>query len=196
MVDAVQDTAKDADDLVALRGRAVLLVGFAGAFRRSELANLMRKDIDIDDEGMVIHLRHSKTDQTGFGDEKAIERAATGHCPVAALEQWLARCDRRAAARSAAIFRAVDQWGNVCDSALSDLSVAMIIQRAAGLAGLPPGEFPGHSLRAGFVTDQLANGAGEIKVIYMTGHKSVNTLRKYYRPERGRKAKPPPTHHK
>lgn len=164
--------------LSALRDRALLLVGFAGALRRSELAGLQVDDVAVTAEGLRLVVRQAKTDQEGRGLVKGIrygERRLT--CPVRSLRDWC----RAAAIDAGPIFRGVDRHGNVADLALSGRSVARIVKRAAKRAGLDPSQYSGHSLRAGFTTQAARAGTPERIIQRHTGHKDLRTLRSYIR---------------
>ena len=184
MCDAIQAAAKH--EVTYLRDKALLLVGFAGAFRRSELVGIQRGDIRLDNDGMLITLPFSKTDQTGAGAVKEIDQADdVALCPVIALQNWLRVANIQPNDRTAFVFRGINRWGHIASTPLDARSVALIVQRAAVAAGLDASQFAGHSLRAGFVTDALSEPAhkkSEIEIMHMTGHKSVNTLKRYYRP--------------
>lgn len=165
------------DNLLGLRDRALLLVGFAGAFRRSELVALNLEDLEWTAEGLVIHLRRSKTDQEGQGSIKGIPfgfRPET--CPVRALDAWL----EAAAIEEGPIFRSMTRHGEI-KGRLSGRGLAKMIKRSAEGAGLDPGRFSGHSLRAGFATQAAANGAQEWAIMHQTGHKRRDTLDRYIR---------------
>src|SRR5262245_27911389 len=115
------------DDLSGLRDKAILLVGFAGAFRRSEIVDLQVRDVQISDAGLIITLRRSKTDQEGAGFTKGIPVGTSqATCPKYALEAWL----QLAGITSGPIFRPVDRWGHVGKHALSSLGVARAVKRA------------------------------------------------------------------
>jgi site-specific recombinase XerD len=164
------------DTLCGLRDRAVLLLGFAGAFRRSELVALDVADVESCDEGLRIHIRRSKTDQEGQGATIAILRGSMA-CPVHALQAWLAA----AAITEGPLFRPVAKGGRVETARLSDRSVAEIVKRHARMIGLDPAAYAGHSLRAGFLTSAAARGASIFKMMDVSRHKSVDTLRGYVR---------------
>ena len=160
-----------------IRDRALLLVGFAGALRRSELVALDVADVELVRDGAIITVRRSKTDQEGQGRKVGIPRgkhAAT--CPVRALTAWLERLDG-----SGPIFRAVDRLGRIRPTRLSDQDVARIVKRAAVAAGLDPSRYAGHSLRAGLATSAAAAGVEERAIMQQTGHKSVTVARRYIR---------------
>ena len=131
--------------LTGLRDTAVLLLGFAGAFRRSELVALDVADIAETETGLLVTIRHSKTDQEGEGETIAISRGDRA-CPLKALRAWLEAAD----IESGAIFRPINKSGVVAPGRLSDRSVANIVKAYAERAGLDPAVFSGHSLRAGF----------------------------------------------
>jgi len=157
------------------RDRALLLLGFAGALRRSELVGLEFRDLERQAEGLVLHLRRSKTDQEGAGRTIAIPRDGKLKV-VEALDAWL----NVAGITAGPLFRSVNKAGQVGPK-LSDGSVAAILKRYATRAGLDPDLFAGHSLRAGFVTSALAHGADAFRVMDVTGHRDVRTLKGYDR---------------
>ena len=168
------------DDLRGKRDRALMLIGWAGAFRRSELAALTVADVDINDRGAALTVKHSKTDQEGAGLTKNVPALDTSPdlCPVRALQAWLAA----AAITSGPIWRAIDRWGNTRPGALTDHEVARIIKTAADRAGLGAANLAGHSLRSGFITAAAMNGADMLQIMEQTGHRSVETVRGYFRP--------------
>jgi integrase len=160
-----------------VRDRALLLVGFAGAFRRSELVAIDLDDLDRRDQGIVVHLRRSKTDPEAAGREVALPRGHDPHtCPIAAIDAWIGQ----AAISDGALFRAVDRHGNVGER-LTGQSVTLVIRRAAAAANIEVAQLSGHSLRAGFATTAAANGASEATIARQTGHRSMDVLRKYIR---------------
>jgi site-specific recombinase XerD len=164
--------------LAGLRDRALLLVGFAGAFRRSELVALRRADLALRPEGLVVRLRRSKTDPDGVGRPVAIPRGRRADgCAVGALEVWLAA----AGIEDGPLFRAIDRTGRIADRALSDRVVALVVKRAAAAAGLDATRYAGHSLRAGFATSAARAGADEHAIMRQTGHRSVQMVRRYIR---------------
>lgn len=163
-------------DLRGLRDKALLLLGWAGAFRRSELVALDVEDLRINGV-LKVYLKRSKTDQEGAGSVKVIPATGNDLCPVAALRAWL----DAAQITSGAVFRSIDRWGWVRNSRLSDRDVARIVKRLAEAAGLDPRQFSGHSLRAGFVTTAATAGVPEWQIQEVTGHKSAQVLRRYIR---------------
>jgi site-specific recombinase XerD len=168
--------AASPDTLAGKRDRALILLGFAGAFRRSELVALDVADIEEADAGLRITIRQSKTDQDGEGATIAIARGIVA-CPVQALREWL----DAAGIASGALFRSVNKAGGVATSRLTDRSVANIVKAMAGSIGLDASTFSGHSLRSGFLTSAAANGASIFKMMDVSRHKSVDTLRGYVR---------------
>jgi site-specific recombinase XerD len=163
------------DGLIALRDRSLLLIGFAGAFRRSELVALDVADIEETESGLRIVIRHSKTDQEGAGQTIAIPRGSIA-CPVAALAAW-----RTAAGiTSGALFRSVRKGGKV-GARLSGQSVGDIVKTHAKRCGLDPALFSGHSLRSGFLTSAAARGASVFKLMDQSRHRSMDTLAGYVR---------------
>jgi site-specific recombinase XerD len=166
------------DNLLGLRDRALLLLGFAGAFRRSELVGLNVEDVETTAEGLRVTLARSKTDQEGEGAVKGIPYGRNSEtCPVRALQSWLAA----ASICGGPIFRSVNRYGQVQRGRLSDKAVALVVKRSAMAAGLDPNRYSGHSLRAGLATSAAAAGVQERDIMRQTGHRSVNTVRRYIR---------------
>ncbi len=168
----------DPTSLAGARDRALLLLGFAGGFRRSELVSLDVEDLEETEDGLRVQLRRGKTDQEGQGREVGIPR---GHnpstCPVRAVVAWRSL----AGITAGPLFRAVSRHGLVSRGRLSDRGVARIVQRAAQNAGLDPALYAGHSLRAGLATSAAAGGASERAIMAQTGHRSVTMVRRYIR---------------
>jgi site-specific recombinase XerD len=162
-------------DLKGLRDRALLLIGFAGALRRSELVALNIEDIEEAPDGIKITIRHSKTDQEGAGQTIAIPFGKIA-CPVAALKEWIAA----AGIGSGALFRSVNRYGKVGER-LTDQSVSDVVKEHAERLRLDPKQFAGHSLRAGFLTSAASRGASIFKMMDVSRHRSVDTLRGYVR---------------
>jgi site-specific recombinase XerD len=162
--------------LAGLRDRALLLLGFAGAFRRSELVALDVADIAETETGLLVTIRGSKTDQERQGETIAIARGDIA-CPVKALREWLAA----AGIEAGPIFRPIDKADTVRSSRLTCRSVANIVKAYAERAGFDASTFSGHSLRSGFLTSAAGNGASIFKMMDASRHKSVDTLRGYVR---------------
>lgn len=165
------------ETLRAKRDRALLLIGFAAARRRSELVAFDFEDIERRPRGIVITMRRSKTDQEGEGRELVIPNGKELR-PVAALDAWL----EASGITSGAIFRNIDRHGNIGDR-LSGRAVAEIVKKVLRAAGLEAGAFSGHSLRAGFITDALDNKVDYLKIMKQTLQVKVDTLKEYDRRE-------------
>ena len=164
--------------IAGARDKALLLIGFAGSLRRSELAGIRVKDLTRHKKGMTIHIPRSKTDQEGEGREVEIPFGLYDRtCPVEALENWL----KIASIKDGLVFRRVGEHGNV-GPALSKDSIGRIVKRLVKRAKLAdPGSYGGHSLRAGFVTEASANGATDREIMKQTGHKSIAMVHRYAR---------------
>jgi integrase len=178
MVRSLDVEAEGRMGLQALRDRALLLVGFAGAFRRSELVALNVGDLQFTEDGVRITVRRSKTDQEGEGREVGIahgQHAITD--PVRALRAWL----EAAGIERGPIFRAIVPDGTVSSKRASDKAVARLVKRAANAAGLDPATVSGHSLRAGLVTSAAMAGRPTHAIMKQTGHKSDAMVRRYIR---------------
>lgn len=160
-----------------IRDKALLLVGFAGAFRRSELASLQYSDIEFVLQGVLIHLRRSKTDQAGQGRKIAIPYARGIICPVIALREWL----QHSSITEGPIFRNVNRHGQIGAQMISPQSIALVIKERAKSAGLDATQYSGHSLRAGLVTSAAQAGVSSWKIRQQTGHKSDAMLQRYIR---------------
>lgn len=175
MADAVEpDTNK------GLRDRALLLFGFAGAFRRSELVALNTWNLEHRDEGVKVTIEVSKTDQEAQGQTIAIVRQpGSPYCPVQALKNWLtvAKIER------GPVFRRMYRGDTVGDSRLSAQSVAIIIKNYAHKVGLDSSRYSGHSLRRGFLTSAARNRASIFKMADQSRHKSLDVLRQYVQEE-------------
>ncbi len=146
------------------RDKALILIGFSGGFRRSELVNIDFDDLEFVNEGVKIFIRRSKTDQSGEGMIKAIPYFENKQfCPVTKLKDWINFSN----IKSGKIFE------------ISDKSVALIIKNYASLSGLDPNKYGGHSLRSGFATSAAEFGAEERNIMAMTGHKTTQMVRRY-----------------
>lgn len=172
---------QDPASLRALRDRAILLLGFAGALRRSELVALQLGAGDIRAElvgdGVEIHLDRSKGDQSGAGQIVAIPYGETDLCPVAALQAWISRAE----ISTGFVFRRVDRRGQLGDGRVSDRYVARLVQRAARRCGLDPASFGGHSLRAGLATEAAKRGVALATITGHLRHSSPRTTMAYIR---------------
>ncbi len=160
------------------RDHGLLLLGFAGAFRRSELVSLDVGDLAWSDDGLTVRLKRSKTDQEGAGRTVGIpygSKPAT--CPVRAVRAWLTAAE----VTDGPVFRGVDPHNNLRRNRLSDKTVARVVKSAAEAAGLDPTKYAGHSLRAGLATAAAQAGVAERVIMAQTGHKSLPMVRKYIR---------------
>ena len=147
-----------------IRDKDIILIGFSGGFRRSELVNIEYEDVEFVSEGVKIFIKRSKTDQSGEGMIKAIPYFDNiTFCPVNALKHWI----EYSQIKSGKLFN------------ISDKSVALIIKKYTSLAGLDPNKYSGHSLRSGFATSTAESGAEERNIMAMTGHKTTQMVRRY-----------------
>ena len=176
--------ARTPDTLTGKRDRALLALGFAGAFRRSELVALDVEDLREDPEGLRVTVRRSKVDQEGRGFEKAIPHGRFVR-PVALVREWLAA----AGITSGPVFRPVSRSGNVrqiqhgveFEPRLTDRSVANIVQSYCAAAGLDASTFGAHSLRAGYITSAAERGADLARIMDQSGHRNADTVLGYIR---------------
>jgi site-specific recombinase XerD len=163
-------------DLKGLRDRALLLLGFGGAFRRSELVALNVEDVEFTDDGLRVTIRKSKTDQEGVGVTIAIVRGGAC-CPAKALREWL----DTAKIESGPIFRPVRKGNRVGDSRLTGKTVCVLVKAYAALIGLDATTIGAHSLRSGFLTSAARRGASVFKMRDVSRHKSMDVLQSYVR---------------
>lgn len=163
--------------LLAVRDKALLLAGFVTSCRRSELVALEMDDLHEHKHGIAVLIRHGKTDQTGEGRTAVIPFGKDKEtCPVTALRAWI----KAAGISSGAVFRAVDRHGNVGER-MSEKGVARAVKRSVGRVGMNADLFGGHSLRAGHVSEAVANGASPLVVRRQTGHATERMLDVYTR---------------
>lgn len=175
--DQLRRLVKTGKGLGAVRDRALLLVGFAGGFRRSELVALDVLDVREDTDGLVITIRKSKTDQTGKGRELGVPYGSDpATCPVRSLRAWL----NASSITEGAIFRGV-RYGRLTPNRLDGRDVARVVQRAAKRAGVSTELLSGHSLRAGLATTAAKAGKSIAAIQAQTGHKSVAMVQRYVR---------------
>jgi integrase len=171
VLDAMGNALKD------LRDRALLLVGFAAALRRSELVALDVTDVEHVRRGVVLHLPRSKTDQDGQGHNIAIPYGRSRWCPVACLDAWLSA----SGVAESAIFRPVDRHGRVQPTRLSGEAVSILTRQRIAAAGLDPTGYSGHSLRAGLATSAAQAGVPAWRIKAQTRHASEAMLAHYIR---------------
>ena len=152
------------NNIKKLRDKTIMLLGFSGGFRRSELVQIEYEDLDFVSEGVKIFIKRSKTDQSGEGMLKGIPYFNDEkYCPVKSLLEWI----KYSKVKSGRIFN------------ISDKTVALIIKKYSNLAGLDSNKYAGHSLRSGFATSAAEAGAEERSIMSMTGHKSTEMVRRY-----------------
>lgn len=172
--------ATDPDTAKGRRDRALLLFGFAGAFRRSELVALNTEHLDERDEGIKVTIEQSKTDQEGKGQVIAILRQTDSpYCPVHAMQDWLTV----AKIEHGAVFRRLYVHDTVGKQRLSAQSVALVVKEYARCAGLDWQRYAGHSLRSGYLTSAAQNRASIFKMADQSRHKSLDVLRQYVQEE-------------
>ena len=168
---------RTADDVKSVRDRALLLIGFAGAFRRSELARLNFEDIVQVRQGIIIHLRRSKTDQYGAGRKIGIPIGRGRWCPVTSLREWM----QRGEITEGAIFRRINRHGQIHRNRISGEAVSIVLKSRAAKAGMDDTGYSGHSLRAGLATSAAMAGASQWKIRQQTGHASDAMLNRNIR---------------
>jgi site-specific recombinase XerD len=171
------------DTLTGKRDRALLALGFAGAFRRSELVALDVADLREDKDGLRVMVRRSKTDQEGRGAEKAIPHGRFIR-PVALVREWLDAAE----ISEGPVFRPVSRSGRVRAVAklarpprLTTQAVANVLKRYAAAAGLDASSFGAHSLRAGYITTAAERGADLARIMDQSGHRDPRTVVGYIR---------------
>ena len=161
-----------------LRNRTLILVGFGGGFRRTELVSINHEDLDFVEEGVKITLRRSKTDQFGEGTIKGLPYFVNEkYCPVLSLKNWLTLSK----IKSGPIFKRFAKGSIITSHRLTDQSVVLIIKECLKIAGIENQNFSGHSLRSGFATVAADSGADERSIMAMTGHKTAQMVRRYIR---------------
>jgi len=164
------------EDIKKLRDRSIILIGFSGGFRRNEIVSLDYDDLDFVEEGLKIQIRRSKTDQFGEGLVKALPYFDNSrYCPVVSLKNWI----NISKISSDALFRRFSKGSRLSDHRLTDQTVALLIKKYLGLAGIDSKNYSGHSLRSGFATSAAESGAEERNIMAMTGHKSTEMVRRY-----------------
>jgi integrase len=163
---------------IDVRDRALLLMGFAGAFRCSELVALDVEDITDTDDGLRIAVRRSKADQEGAGEVVGVPYGSNpGTCPVRAWRAWLAVSE----ITEGPAFRAIDRYGRMSSRRLSAGVVANVVKRHVEAAGYDAAAFAGHSPRAGFATEAFGQGVPEFSVMRHGRWKSPSSMRGYIR---------------
>ena len=161
-----------------LRNRTLILTGFGGGFRRTELISINYEDLDFVQEGVKITVKRSKTDQFGEGMIKGLPYFSNEkYCPVTSLKNWL----NFSKIKVGPIFRRFAKGSRLTNHRLTDQSVVLIIKDCLNIAGVENKNFSGHSLRSGFATVAAESGADERSIMAMTGHKTSQMVRRYIR---------------
>jgi site-specific recombinase XerD len=174
IIDVIND--KIVNKLKQLRDKSIILIGFAGGFRRTELVSINYEDLEFTEEGLKINIKKSKTDQFGEGMIKGIPYFQNKmYCPVLNLKKWL----EISKITTGPIFKRFSKGLLLTNNRLTDQSVALIIKEYLNLAGIDNKNFSGHSLRSGFATVAADSGADERSIMAMTGHKSSQMVRRY-----------------
>ena len=164
------------EELMRLRDRSIILIGFSGGFRRNEIVSLDFDDLDFVSEGLKIYLKRSKTDQFGEGSVKALPYFEnTKYCPVISLKKWIEISN----IESGPLFRRFSKGSKLTNNRLTDQTVALLIKKYLKVGGIENKNYSGHSLRSGFATSAAESGAEERNIMAMTGHKSPEMVRRY-----------------
>jgi len=163
-------------EIKKLRDKSLILIGFSGGFRRSEITSLDYEDLEFVEEGLKILVRRSKTDQFGEGHLKGIPYFENSSlCPVKSLKEWI----NISKINNGPIYRKFNKGFSLSNLRLSDQSVALLIKNYLNLAGMDSKSYSGHSLRSGFATVTAEAGADERSIMAMTGHKTTQMVRRY-----------------
>ena len=164
------------DEIKKARDRAIVLIGFGGGFRRSELVYLDYENLEFVPEGLKIIITRSKTDQFGEGMTKGLPYFSNeDYCPVINLKKWI----KLSKIKNGPIFRRFAKGCTVTKNRLTDQTVVLLIKNYLKLAGIDNSDFSGHSLRSGFATVAAESGADERSIMAMTGHKTTQMVRRY-----------------
>ena len=176
MIDAIDKDISDETGIRKLRDKTIILLGFAGGFRRIELISIDFEDLEFVSEGVKIFIRKSKTDQFGEGMIKGLPYFTNQkYCPVRHLKKWLEISE----IKSGPIFRRFSKGLNLGKNRLTDQSVALFLKKHLSNAGIENKNYSGHSLRSGFATVTAESGADERSIMAMTGHKTTQMVRRY-----------------
>ena len=169
---------QNSNDIKKLRDKALILIGFGGGFRRTELTSIDYEDLEFVPEGLKIIVRKSKTDQFGEGMIKGLPYFNDkNYCPVINLREWLEISN----IKSGPVFRRFSKGSVLTDKRLTDQSVVLLLKEYLRIAGIENKNFSGHSLRSGFATVAADSGADERSIMAMTGHKTSQMVRRYIR---------------
>ena len=163
-------------EIKKIRDKTLILIGFGGGFRRSELVSIDYNDVELVSEGVKIVIRRSKTDQFGEGMVKGLPYFSNqNYCPVLHLKKWLELSN----IKSGPIFRRFSKSFKLSENRLTDQSVALLLKNYLDVAGIENKNYSGHSLRSGFATVSAEFGADERSIMAMTGHKTTQMVRRY-----------------
>ena len=164
------------EEINKLRDKSILLIGFAGGFRRNEIVSLDKEDLEFVFEGLKITVKRSKTDQFGEGLTKGIPYFENiAYCPVTILQKWL----NISKITKGPLFRKISKGSRLLENRLTDQTVALIIKKYLNKSGIDSSNYSGHSLRSGFATSAAESGAEERSIMAMTGHKTTQMVRRY-----------------
>jgi len=164
------------EEIKKFRDKSIILIGFGGGFRRTELISIDREDLEFVPEGLKITIKRSKTDQFGEGMIKGLPYFTDEtYCPVKNLEKWLEISN----IKTGPIFRRFSKGSLLTDKRLTDQSVVLLMKEYLNIAGIDNKNFAGHSLRSGFATAAAESGADERSIMSMTGHKTTQMVRRY-----------------
>ena len=163
-------------EIKKIRDKTLILIGFGGGFRRSELVSIDYNDVELVPEGVKIVVRRSKTDQFGEGMVKGLPYFSNqNYCPVMHLKKWLELSN----IKSGPLFRRFSKSYKLNENRLTDQSVALLLKNYLNVAGIENKNYSGHSLRSGFATVSAESGADERSIMAMTGHKTTQMVRRY-----------------
>ena len=160
-----------------LRDKALLLIGFAAALRRSEIVALNVDDIQFVRQGMIITIRQSKTDQDAAGRQVGIPLGRSRWCPIKALEGWFAY----AKITEGSIFRLINRHGHIFTQRMKPEAVSIVVRERVASIGLNSDLYSGHSLRAGLASSAAEAGVQSWAIRRTTGHRSDQMLNRYIR---------------
>ena len=167
---------QNVQEIKKIRDKTIILIGFGGGFRRTELVSIDYEDLEFVPEGVKIIIKRSKTDQFGEGMIKGLPYFSNQtYCPVLHLKKWLDESN----IKSGAIFRNFNKGVNLSDNRLTDQTVALLLKNYLNSAGIENKNYSGHSLRSGFATVSAESGADERSIMAMTGHKTTQMVRRY-----------------
>ncbi len=166
------------DEIKKARDKSIVLLGFSGGFRRTELISIDHEDLEFVPEGLKITIKRSKTDQLGEGMMKGLPFFSNPeYCPVINLKKWLELSN----IKSGPIFKRFAKGSSITNYRLTDQTVVLLIKKYLSMAGIDNSNFSGHSLRSGFATVAAESGADERSIMSMTGHKTTQMVRRYIR---------------